>query len=46
MAETEVPPDAPQPPPDEPDEVDSNGDEHLLPSQRGKTGQLNYVLKI
>lgn len=38
VAETEVPLDAPQPPPDEPDQEDGNGDDHMLPSQRGKTG--------
>ena len=38
VAETEVPPDAPQPPPDQPDEEDGNGDDEMLPSQRGKAG--------
>lgn len=39
MAETEVPSGAPQAPPDDPDEEDGNGDDQMLPSQRGKAGQ-------
>ncbi len=38
VAETEVPADAPAPPPDEPDELET--EEELLPSQREKaTGE-------
>ena len=39
VAETEVPSDAPQPPPEDQDQSDGNEDEHMLPSQRGKSGQ-------
>ena len=34
VAETEIPLDAPQPPPDEPDQDDSNRDNHMLPMVR------------
>lgn len=39
VAENEVPPGAPQPPPDTPDQNDGNEDDQMLPSQRDKTGQ-------